>query len=251
MSGHSKWHSIKHKKGAADAQRGRIFTKHAKLVALAARHGTDPDTNPSLRTAIDNAKADNVPNTNIDRAIKKGFGQDKEAANYEEIFYEGFGPAGTALYVHVITDNRNRALSEVKATLTKKGGGMGAAGSVAWLFDRKGLITVPIKEGVNVDDLELMLIDSGADDIKKVDDVMEVYTDFTKLASVKENLTKSGIQFDKAEIVFIPKQTVKITDPEDARKVLNLVEMLEENDDVSDVYCNFDIDDELMEKIAL
>lgn len=250
MSGHSKWHSIKHKKGAADAQRGKIFTKHAKLISIVARHGADPDTNPSLRAAIDNAKADNVPNTNIDRAIKKGSGQDKDATNYEELFYEGFGPAGTALYVHVITDNRNRALSEVKAILTKKGGGMGAAGSAAWMFNRKGLITVPVKEGTNADDLELMLIDSGAEDIKKAGEIMEVYTDFTKLALVKENLMKSGIQFDKAEVVFIPKQTVKITDPEDARKVLNLVEMLEENDEVSGVYCNFDIDDELMEKIA-
>ncbi len=246
MSGHSKWHSIKHKKGALDAKRGKIFTKHAKLIAIAARHGGDPEMNPGLRTAIENAKADNVPNMNIDRAVKKGSGQDKDAVIYEEIFYEGFGPNGIALYIHAITDNKNRTSSDLKAILSRKGGGMGATGSSSWVFEQKGLITVPMKPGVDLDEMELMLIDAGASDIKKSDDVLEVFTDFTELAQVRGNLTKNGIAFESAEVAFIPKQTVKLTTKDDAEKALSLIEALEENDDVSDVYANFEIDDSII-----
>jgi YebC/PmpR family DNA-binding regulatory protein len=250
MSGHSKWHSIKHKKGALDAKRGKIFTKHAKLVAIAARHGADPAINPSLRAAIDSARADNVPNSNIERAIKKGSGQDKDAVNYEEIYYEGFGPAGTAVYVHVITDNKNRALADVKAILSRKGGGMGTTGSASWIFSRKGVLIIPIKPGANADDIELAIIDAGAMDIKRDGDNFEVYTDAMQLTTVKKKLLESGFEISSAEITFIPKQVVKIENLEDAQKVLNLIDSLEENDDVSDVYCNFDISQELMEKLS-
>lgn len=250
MSGHSKWASIKHKKGAADAKRGKIFTKHAKLIAIAAKNGPDPDTNPALRSAIDGAKADNVPNNNIERAIKKGSGQDKDAATYEEIFYEGFGPAGTALYIQVLTDNKNRALSEVKSTLSKKGGGMGAAGTVAWMFERKGMIIVPLGDGVDPDEIELAAIDAGAADTERDVDNLEVHTGATELASVRDKLKENGVKIESADIVYVPKQTVKISTEDEARKVLGLIEMLDENEDVAEVYCNFDMDDELMEKAS-
>ena len=250
MSGHSKWASIKHKKGAADAKRGKIFTKHAKLITIAAKNGGDPDMNPSLRSAIDGAKSANVPNMNIERAIKKGSGQDKNAVTYEEIYYEGFGPAGTALYVQVLTDNKNRTLSEVKSALTKKGGGMGAAGSVAWMFERKGLIAVPLEEGVDADEVELAAIDAGASDTVREGAALEVHTGATDLARVRDALKDAGIKIEEADIPYIPKQTVKIESEEDARKVLGMIELLEENDDVAEVYCNFEMDDELMEKAS-
>jgi len=246
MSGHSKWHSIKHKKGALDAQRGKIFTKHAKLIALAAKRGPDPETNPALRVAIDNAKMDNVPNMNVDRAIKKGSGQDKDAAVYEELFYEAFGPAGTALYIQVITDNKNRALADIKSILTRHGGNMGTAGSTARLFERKGLIIVPLKEGANPDDIELSLIDAGAQDIKREDGIFEVYVGAGDLGKVRDALKAGGVEIEKAEIVFLPVQTVKISDKATAEKILDLVNMLDEHDDVSEVFGNFDIDDELL-----
>ncbi len=249
MSGHSKWHSIKHKKGALDAKRGKIFTKHAKLIAIAARNGGEPEMNPGLRAAIDNAKADNVPNMNIERAIKKGSGQGKDAVSYEEILYEGFGPNGIALYIHAITDNKNRTSSDLKAILSRNNGGMGATGSSSWVFEQKGLITIPVKPGMNLDDMELTLIDAGATDIKRSDDILEVFTDYTELAKVRENLKKTGIEFESAEVAYMPKQTVKISDKETAEKVLGLIEAIEENDDVSDVYANFDIDDEIMNQL--
>lgn len=250
MSGHSKWSSIKHKKGALDAQRGKVFTKHAKLIAIAAKRGPDPDTNPSLRAAMDNAKLDNVPNMNVERAIKKGSGQDKDAVAYEEILYEAFGPGGTALYIQVITDNKNRALADIKSMLTRHGGSMGITGSAARLFERKGLIIVPLKEGMNADNVELSLIDAGAQDIKREGDSFEVYTNAGELAKVRDSLKSAGVEFEKATIVFLPVQTVKIEDEATARRVLGLVNMLDEHDDVSEVYCNFDISDELMERVG-
>jgi len=246
MSGHSKWHSIKHKKGLLDAKRGKIFTKHAKLIAIAARRGADPDTNPGLRAAIDNAKLDNVPNMNIDRAIKKGSGQDKDSNTYEEINYEAFGPAGTAFYIHVITDNKNRALSDIKAILTRKGGNMATLGSTARLFDRKGMIIVSPKEGLSDDDMELSLIDSGAQDIKKSDESFEVYVDAQDLGSVRDKLKNAGFSIEKAEITLIPFQSVEIPDSNSAKKIIELIDALDENEDVSDVYCNASIDDSLI-----
>jgi len=248
MSGHSKWHSIKHKKGAADAKRGKIFTKHAKLITIAAKNGGDPEMNPVLRAAIDCAKADNVPAANIEKAVKKGSGADKDAANYEELMYEGFGPAGTALYISVITDNKNRTVSDVKSSLTKRGGNMGAAGSVGWMFERIGLIMIPTT-GKDMDELQMQVIEAGAEDMKEDGEYLEVNTDASDLAKVRDALKAEGVGFESAEITYLPKQTVKIETEEDAKRVLGLIELLEESDDVADVYCNFDMSDELMEKL--
>ncbi|MFA4891527.1 MAG: YebC/PmpR family DNA-binding transcriptional regulator [Candidatus Gracilibacteria bacterium] len=250
MSGHSKWSSIKHKKGAADAKRGKIFTKHAKLIAINARHGADPGTNPGLRAAIDSAKADNVPNANIDRAVKKGSGQDKDAAVYEEIFYEGFGPAGTSLYIQALTDNKNRTSSDIKSILSRRGGGMGATGSATWIFERKGLIMVPLESGSDADNVELAAIDAGASNIIREGSHLEVHTHASELAKVGDALKGTGIAIESAAITYIPKQTVKITNEEAARKVLGAIEALEENDDIAEVYCNFDMDEELMKKVV-
>lgn len=236
MSGHSKWAKIKHSKGLTDAKRGKVFTRHAKLVAIAAKNGADPTMNPSLRVAIDNAKADNVPSANIDKAIRKGAGLDKDAVNYEEIMYEAFGPHGTALFIHVITDNKNRSVSEIKSILTRHGGNMAAAGSASWLFERRGVLTVPVKG--NVEELELKIIDSGAEDFKQDGEILEVYTDPVNLAKVRDNLKAAGVETGNAEITFVPKRTVEIADQESAEKVLGLIEVLEEHDDVTDVYCN-------------
>lgn len=250
MSGHSKWHSIKHKKGAADAKRGKIFTIHAKLITIAARDGGgDPDMNPALRTAIDNAKAANVPNANIDRAIKRGTGEDKEGAEISEVMYEGYGPAGTALYIQTVTDNKNRTVANVKSILTKNGGNMGGAGSVAYLFHQKGLIMIkadPAKQ----EDLELTAIDAGAEDIKLEGDTVEVYTDPKDLHNVKKKMEEGGFEIESAEITFIPENEVKIEDEDKAKKVLKLMEALEDDEDVTNVYSNFDIPEELLEKLG-
>ena len=249
MSGHSKWHSIKHKKGAADAKRGKIFTKHAKLIAIAARDGGgDPDMNPGLRTAIINAKADNVPNANIDKAVKKGAGGDKDGAAFVEVMYEGFGPAGTAMYVHTITDNKNRSVANIKTVFAKNGGNMGEAGVVGWMFERKGVITAKVGE-MDSEEAELEAIDAGANDITVDGDVFEILTDPTSLMQVRENLDKSGFKIDKAELSYMPKDAVKIDSEDDARKIFKLMEALEEDDDVANVYSNFDISEEIMEKI--
>jgi YebC/PmpR family DNA-binding regulatory protein len=250
MSGHSKWHSIKHKKGAADAKRGKIFTMHAKLITIAAREGGgDPDMNPALRTAIDNAKADNVPNANIERAIKRGTGEDKEGADISEVMYEGYGPCGIALYIQAVTDNKNRTVASVKSILSKHGGNMGGAGSVAYLFHKKGLILIKA-EPEKHEDIELTAIDSGAEDIKTEADSVEIYTDPKDLHNVKKKLEEAGFAIESAEITFIPENEVKIENENDARKVLKLMEALEEDDDVTNVYSNFDIPEELMEKIS-
>lgn len=249
MSGHSKWHSIKHKKGAADAKRGKIFTKHAKLIMIAARDGGgDQDMNPGLRTAIANAKADNVPNANIEKAVKKGSGGDKDGAQFVEIMYEGFGPAGTAVYVEVITDNKNRSVASVKTIFTKNGGNMGEAGTVGWMFEKKGLI-IAKAEGKDADEAELEIIDAGADDLEQNEGRFEVYTDPSLLMEVRDNLEKSGFQVEKAEFDYVAKNPVKIETVEDAKKIIRLLDILEEDEDVSNVYSNFDISDEIMEQV--
>ncbi len=249
MSGHSKWHSIKHKKGAADAARGKVFTRHAKLIAIAARDGGDPETNAALRSAITNAKADNVPNANIEKAVKKGSGGDKDGMNFTETMYEGFGPAGTAVFVQVITDNKNRSVANVKTILTKHGGNMGEAGTVAWMFEKKGLILAKA-EGMDNDEAELMAIDAGAEDLSRDKDLFEIITDPTKLMQVKDRLEKSGFHIEKAELTFNPTNPVKISTKEDAKKILNLMEALEEDDDVANVYTNADIEDEILNQIT-
>lgn len=239
MSGHSKWHSIKHKKGAADAKRGKIFTKHAKLIAIAARSGGDPEMNPTLRTAINNAKADNVPNANIEKAIKKGAGQDKDAAQYVEAMYEGYGPEGTAMLIEVITDNKNRSLTNIKTIMTKNGGNLGEAGSVGWMFDRKGLILATAQHK-SPEDAELEIIDSGAEDLNIDSKKFEIITPDTELMTVRDNLEKAGFIVERAEITYISKSPVKIDSPEKTEKIMKLVDLLEEDEDVSNVYVNFE-----------
>lgn len=249
MSGHSKWNSIKHKKGAADAKRGKVFTKHAKLIAITARDGGgDPEMNPGLRTAIANAKADNVPNSNIEKAIKKGSGDDKDVMNFEEVMYEGFGPAGVAVYVQVITDNKNRAVSSIKTIFNKSGGNMGEAGTVGWMFEQKGIIFAKAS-GVDSEEAELLAIDAGAEDISTEGDEFEIITTPAGLMKIRENLEKAGFEIKKAELTFVAKNPVKIDSLEGAQKVFRLIEALEDDDDVANVYSNFDVPEEMMEQI--
>lgn len=257
MSGHSKWHSIKHKKAATDAKKGKIFTKHAKLVAIAARKGGDPFTNPALRAAIDNAKAENMPVDNIERAIKKGTGEGKDAAQFSEVIYEARGPAGVALLIEALTDNKNRTVSDLKTLLTKQGAALGAAGAVAYLFQRKGLITAPLKavedpeskkappppQTKTPDEIELAAIDAGADDVRIIGseespDEIEIYTDPSVLMQVRSALNSAGVKTGKAVLTYIPTQEVEVADEETAQKVFDLIEAIEDNDDVNTVYHN-------------
>ncbi|MCD6109539.1 YebC/PmpR family DNA-binding transcriptional regulator [bacterium] len=249
MSGHSKWHSIKHKKGLADAKRGKIFTIHSKLITIATREGGgDPETNSSLRTAIDNAKTANVPNTNIERAIKRGTGELKDQAEITENMYEGYGPAGIAVYIQTLTDNKNRTVASVKSILTKNGGNMGTAGSVAYLFHKKGLISL-VAEPDKHEEIELSAIDAGAEDIKIDENNVEIYTDPKNLHEVKRKLEEADIAVESAEITFIPENEIKIDDETKARKVLKFMDALEEDDDVTNVYSNFDIPEEIIKKL--
>jgi len=249
MSGHSKWHSIKHKKGIADAKRGKIFTRHAKLISIAARSGGDPNMNPTLRFVIDNAKKDNVPNENISKAIKRGTGEDKAASVIEEFSYEGYGPGGVAVIIECMSDNKNRAFTNVRTAVNKNGGNLGTSGSVAWMFDRKGVITVDLT-GVDADTLELTAIDAGATDISREEGQMEIYTSPAETHVVAEKLKTAGIKTESVEVRLIPNQWVKIEDETIAKKVLQFMEALDEDEDVSDVSSNFDISDELMEKLT-
>jgi YebC/PmpR family DNA-binding regulatory protein len=249
MSGHSKWHSIKHKKAATDAKRGKIFTQHANLITIAARSGGDMDMNPSLRLAVDNAKKANVPNNNIDRAIKRGTGELKGEAEIAELIYEGYGPAGTAIIVECLTDNKNRTYTNVRTIFNKKGGNLGASGSVAWMFERKGVITVNA-EDKDAESIELAAIEAGADDIQIEDSIIEITTTPGNMISINDKLKEQGIEVENAEVQLMPNDNVKIESEEDAKKVLDFMEALEEDEDVSNVSSNFDISDELMEKVA-
>ncbi len=249
MSGHSKWHSIKHKKGAADAKRGKVFTQHAKLIALAAQQGGDPDMNPALRAAIDRAKMDNLPNANIERSIKKGTGELKDGSVIMELTYEGYGPGGTAIYVQVVTDNKNRAVANVRSIFTKNGGNLGENGCVAWMFKKKGVIVLNI-EGLDMEEVEMAVIESGADDMSADGPTMEVYTDYKDLMDVKKALEAAGMKVESADISFIAKDTVKVEDPSTAKKVLKLMEALEDDEDVTNVSSNFDIPEEVMEELV-
>lgn len=250
MSGHSKWHTIKHKKGATDAKRGKIFTLHARMIALAARSGGDPAMNPALRTAIDRAKADNVPNDNIDRAIKKGTGEDKDAAQIEELTYEAFGPEGSSFLIDVITDNKNRTLTNVRTLLTKNGGSMGAAGTVAWKFDKKAYLLVDAS-GKNPDEAELELIDAGADDLEKTaEGKFELTVSLDKWGDVKKKVEAAGYKIEKDESVWLPKDPLPVTDVELAKKIVNLIELIEEDDDVNKVSSNVDFDESVLSALS-
>ncbi len=249
MSGHSKWSTIKRKKGALDAKKGKIFGKLAKEITVAARigGGGDPAGNPRLRAAIAAAKAENMPNDNINRAIKKGSGESGGAA-LEELFLEGYGPAGVALMVETLTDNRNRTVSDVRHLITKYGGNLGEPGCVAWMFDKKGVIVFE-RQGVNEDDLLEAALECGAEDLQSDETQFEVLTDPANFLEVKEALEAKGFQPDLAEVQMRPKTTVKIEEEKSAQQVLKLVELLEEHDDVSDVFANFDIPDQLLEAL--
>ncbi|MBU0982205.1 YebC/PmpR family DNA-binding transcriptional regulator [Patescibacteria group bacterium] len=246
MSGHSKWASIKHKKGAADAKRGKVFTMHAKLIAIAARNGADPDMNPALRAAIDRAKVDNVPNANIDRAIKKGSGADKDAAQYSEIMYEVFGPEGCVFIIDVVTDNKNRALTNVRTIVQKNGGNMGASGSVVWKFDKKAYFEVDAG-GMAADEAELSLIDCGADDLEAgANGRFEVYAAPDQLGEVRSRLEAAGFKVEKAEQIWKPKEEMKVSDAGAAKKIVKLIELLEEDEDVNTVSTNVDFDEAIL-----
>lgn len=250
MSGHSKWSTIKRKKGVTDAKRGKIFTQHAKMIALAAQQGGgDISMNPSLRAAVDLAKADNVPNANIDRAIKKGTGELKDGMMISEVTYEGYGQGGVALLVHTITDNKNRTLGNVRMIFTKYGGNMGAAGCVAWMFSKKGVIHIPLA-GLKVEDVEMAVIDSGAQDMKQEGGTMVVTTAYDQLMSTKKSLESKKIPVESAKLENIPSTTVPINDLETASKLLKFMDALDEDEDVSEVSSNFEIAEEVMAKLG-
>lgn len=246
MSGHSKWHSIRHKKGAADARRGKIFTRHANLITIAARQGGDPTMNPLLRLAIDNAKKENVPNDNIERAIKRGTGELKDGSEISEVTYEGYGPAGTAVMVECLTDNKNRTYTNVRTVFNKRGGNLGNSGSVAWMFKRRGVIQAEANDQ-SLEDIEMAAIESGAEDIKTEGGNVEIYTDPSELNEIAERMKAQGIHFKQAEVLMVPDNTVRIESPEDAKKILDFMEALDDDPDVSNVSGNFDIPDEIME----
>jgi YebC/PmpR family DNA-binding regulatory protein len=249
MSGHSKWHSIKHKKGAADAKRGQLFSKLSRAIIVAAREGGgNPDTNIALANAIEKAKSYSMPKDNIERAIKRGTGEGSEDA-FEKIVYEGYGASGVAIMVDIMTDNRNRAASDIRRIFTRMGGNMGTAGSVAWMFEKKGNIIVNKGAGVDEDTLMETVLEAGAEDMTSGDEHWEIITDVDAFRAVVEALEKGGIEVASAEVTMLPQNTVEL-DKDAAKKVLRLVDALEENDDVQEVYGNFDIPDEILQELS-
>jgi len=222
---------------------------HAKLIAVVARAGGgDPSTNTALRAAMDNARADNVPNSNIERAIKTGTGELKDQAAFVEAMYEGYGPEGIAVFIQTISDNKNRTVASLKTKLTKNGGNMAGAGAVSWMFHQKGVIQLKV-DPAKKDDLELAAIDAGAEDVKSDGENVEIYTNIKELHAVKAKLEQAGYKVDKADMSFIPEKEVKIETEEAAKKVLNFIEALEEDEDVNNVYSNFDISEEILNKV--
>ncbi len=248
MSGHSKWSKVKHQKGAVDAKRGQLFTKLAREITIAARSGgPDPEANVRLRMAIQRARASNLPSDNVDRAILKGTGQG-DGTVLEEALYEGYGPGGTAVLVEVATDNKNRAAAEVRSAFKGGGGNMGESGCVGWLFEPRGVVEVEVGDR-DPDELALMAIDAGADDVQTEDDVLEIYTAPTQLEPVRQSLEKQHLHITNAEATMVPKTTVS-ADDETAMRVLRLIERLEDLDDVQRVYSNLDIPDGVLEQYS-
>ncbi len=245
MSGHSKWASIKHKKGALDAKRGRIFTRLIREITVAAKlGGGDPTGNARLRSAIQAAKAENMPKDNIDRAIKKGTGE-LAGVSYEEVSYEGYGPGGVALLLDCLTDNKNRTVADIKYVFDRHGGNLGEPGCVSWIFEKKGLFLFD-KDKVDEERLIEIALEAGADDVRPSDDEFEVITTPGEFEKVKKAFTDAGLPFTLAEISMIPQNTIRL-EGKKAEQMLNLMEALEENDDISHVYANFDIPDEVIE----
>ena len=249
MSGHSKWHSIRFKKAAEDAKRGKVFTRIIKEIIVAARmHGGDVETNPRLRTAIQSAKDANMPKDNIDRAVKRGTGE-LPGVNYEDFVYEGYGPGGVAIYVEGTTDNRNRTTPEIRHIFSKYGGNLGETGCVGWMFTKKGIINID-KNAADEDTLTDISIEAGAEDLATEEDHYCITTDPNEIETVREALDKNDIKVSSSEVAMIPNSTVKL-DEKQATTLMKLLTHLEEQDDVSKVSANFDIPDEIMEKIEV
>ena len=247
MSGHSKWSSIKHKKGAADAKRGKLFTKLVKEIIVAAREGGgDADANPRLRLAISSAKSANMPGSNIEKAIKRGTG-DIEGVNYVNYTYEGYGHNGVAILIDAITDNKQRTVSEIRHTLSKYGGNLAETGSVAWLFEQKGLIQIPI-EGIDEEEIMMAALDAGADDIISEDEFYEIYTPYSELHTVLQNLESAGYTVEKAELTRIPKNTINADKV--AEKLFRLIDKLDDLDDVQKIYSNLEVSDETIKRLS-
>jgi YebC/PmpR family DNA-binding regulatory protein len=251
MSGHSKWSTIKRKKGAIDAKRGKIFTKLIKEISIAVKEGGsgDVDSNPRLRLAISNAKGANMPKDNIDRAIKKA--SDKDSANYEETAYEGYGPHGIAIFVEASTDNLNRTVSNVRAIFTKYGGNLGTNGSLEFIFDRKGVFTIPEENvgDMDADTFEMELIDGGAEEVEHEDGFYEIYTGFEDFGNMQKKLEDMGIEVETAALQRIPNSTTEL-DSSAAKTILSMIEKFEEDDDVTNVYHNMALTDELLAQIS-
>jgi len=246
MSGHNKWSSIKHKKGATDAKRGKLFTRLVKEIIVSAREGGgDPDSNPRLRIAISNARNANMPNSNIERAIKRGTGE-LEGVNYEPYIYEGYGHNGVAILVEVLTDNKQRTVSEIRHAFSKNGGSLAETGAVAWNFEKKGLIEIE-KEEADEEELMMAALDAGADDFSSENEFYEIYTPYSEMHNVVHNLEEAGYNIKKAELTQVPKNTVNADDV--AEKLLNLIDALEDLDDVQKVFANYEISDETFERL--
>jgi len=250
LSGHSKWSSIKHKKGAADAKRGKLFSKLARAIIVAAKEGGgDAANNLALQNAIEKARSYSMPKDNIERAIAKGAGADADAADFETIVYEGYGPEGVAVIAEALTDNRNRTASEVRHIFTRYGGNLGTTGAVAWQFERRGVVLVPAGDA-DEDGLFLAAADAGADDLEQDGDVFQVTSAPENLAAVREAIEAAGFEIESAELAMLPKTTVAIADEGKARQLMRLIDALEDNEDVQGVYANFDIPEQVLEAAA-
>ncbi|MBA3365007.1 MAG: YebC/PmpR family DNA-binding transcriptional regulator [Actinobacteria bacterium] len=250
MSGHSKWSSIKHKKGAQDARRGKLFSKLSRAIIVAAKEGgADPSANLALANAIEKARSYSMPKDNIERAIARGAGSGADSNAFEQVIYEGFGPSGIALMVDALTDNRNRTASDVRHLFTKNDGNLGASGAVSWLFDRRGVILVSAA-GVDEDELTLAAAEGGADDVALDGSSFQVSCEPDDLVNVRRAIETAGFTVDSAELTMVPKTTVEVAEEPVAKKILRLIDALEENDDVQDVYANFDIPEQVLEAVA-
>ena len=250
MSGHSKWSSIKHKKGAADAKRGKLFSKLSRAIIVAAREGgADPDGNATLATAIQKARDASMPKDNIERAIARGAGTATDGEVYETVTYEGYGPDGVAVFVEALTDNRNRTAADVRHVFAKHEGNLGTSGTVAWLFERKGVLIVPA-DGVDEESLMLVAADGGAEDIELDGSSFQVISAPDDLAAVRAALDEAGIAYDSADLTMLPKTTVSVEDEGTAKKLVRLMDALEDNDDIQAVYANFDIPEGILERVA-
>jgi YebC/PmpR family DNA-binding regulatory protein len=249
MSGHSKWATTKHKKAVVDAKRGKLFAKLIKNVEVAARTGGgDPAGNPTLYDAIQKAKKSSVPNENIDRAMRRGAGLEAGGATYETVTYEGYAPGGVAVLVQTLTDNRNRAAADVRTALTRNGGSMADPGSVSYLFNRKGVVIVGKADGVTEDDVLTAVLDAGAEEVNDLGDSLEVVSEATDLVAVRKALQEAGIDYESADAAFLPTVEVPL-DEDQAKRVFRLIEALEDSDDVQDVYANYSVPDEVMERL--